>query len=329
MDRSTSRRKHMTEYLTSAGFRHQRVRAITPHDVFIPNDLKQHWLTSNALTETSFPYASTSSETQAILRNHSVVITGLADRKKHFNPPSELCCTVSHLLAIREAIYSNRSTSPYALVTEDDVSFPFDIDFTALAKLAPQDFGIIQLYNINEDSLMRDWDQYVRTGQLFHEGYPHSRYVRNKYWSTGAYLINRAVLRPIIDALVRPLAPHTNTYAIKIIAAMKSPCMPINSECCKSVHKTANTSVLMFDPSNSICVHSPKGIGADYFLYALSKTYVLGVPLVANSVGSESSTIHQQHVSSHLGAIGRMQEVRNMLLANKTLLPCFSRPLLL
>jgi GR25 family glycosyltransferase involved in LPS biosynthesis len=45
---------------------------------------------------------------------------------------------MSHLVAMRTAIYSPTATSRYALIVEDDVQFPFDIDYEALAATAPE-----------------------------------------------------------------------------------------------------------------------------------------------------------------------------------------------
>lgn len=45
---------------------------------------------------------------------------------------------MSHLVAMRTAIYSSTATSRYALIVEDDVQFPFDIDYEALAASAPE-----------------------------------------------------------------------------------------------------------------------------------------------------------------------------------------------
>ena len=57
---------------------------------------------------------------------------------KEKNFIKELGCTTSHLLAMREAIYSTTATSRYAIIIEDDVKFPFDVDYEELTKTAPK-----------------------------------------------------------------------------------------------------------------------------------------------------------------------------------------------
>ena len=49
---------------------------------------------------------------------------------------------------MRLAIYSKTAKSRYALIIEDDVFFPFDVNWNELAQSAPPGFGILQLFNI-------------------------------------------------------------------------------------------------------------------------------------------------------------------------------------
>src|SRR5688572_17438530 len=79
------------------------------------------------------------------------------------NNLNDLSITVSHLLAIYNAIYHPLTDSPYALIAEDDVIIPFDIDYTLLASTAPTGFGILRLYVGNEIIAERLWIKYIRS----------------------------------------------------------------------------------------------------------------------------------------------------------------------
>ncbi len=57
---------------------------------------------------------------------------------------------------------SNYFRSGIALISEDDIVFPFDIDFVALAASAPPDFGILQLFNSNPSSMKETWKRYTK-----------------------------------------------------------------------------------------------------------------------------------------------------------------------
>jgi GR25 family glycosyltransferase involved in LPS biosynthesis len=64
------------------------------------------------------------------------------------NEIKEVVVTLSHIKAIYLAVMSP-STHPYAYIMEDDLQIQFDVDFDALIKLFPPDFGIIQTFVIN------------------------------------------------------------------------------------------------------------------------------------------------------------------------------------
>eukprot|EP01031_Cornospumella_fuschlensis_P041254 gene41254-50350_t len=98
------------------------------------------------------------------------------------------------------AVYSKTAKSRYAIIVEDDVYFPFDVDYNALAASAPRGFGIIQLFNSNAMSMARTWDQYRTSNELFVERHPRRIF---DFWSTCAYLIDREVMKPIIDTVLR------------------------------------------------------------------------------------------------------------------------------
>ena len=64
------------------------------------------------------------------------------------NNIKEIVVTLSHVKAVYTAITSNNSY-PYAMIMEDDLQIQFDVDFDALIKRFPPDFGIIQTFVIN------------------------------------------------------------------------------------------------------------------------------------------------------------------------------------
>lgn len=121
-----------------------------------------------------------------------VVVSGLCGRqnqrnhRKQGNTMGELACTASHMLAIRRAIDENPTryfltsssldkcdpsmyltssclaNSDYAIISEDDIMFPFDLDYDAMIALAPNDWGILQLVNSNPWSMKNAWHRYLR-----------------------------------------------------------------------------------------------------------------------------------------------------------------------
>jgi len=57
----------------------------------------------------------------------------------------DLAVTVTHLSALHTAIHGNVSSSRFAVVVEDDVLLPFDVDWQRLAESAPPGFGMLRL----------------------------------------------------------------------------------------------------------------------------------------------------------------------------------------
>mgnify|MGYP005994862943 CR=1 FL=1 len=186
MDSSKMRRHEMELQLTRMGVRYERFAGIGMAQIHIPEDLVSTWNTKQARFATQeldynsllapapdlptaaagTPYiaAATAAKSIAYLRGTAgnsatssnsavrVVVTGLYGRRRT-NRLAELGCTISHVLAMHRAIYSDlqadgtHSQSRYAVITEDDVLFPFDIDWSRLAASAPAGFGMLQLFN--------------------------------------------------------------------------------------------------------------------------------------------------------------------------------------
>ena len=164
LDRSIERRKYMEDQLRFYDLNHtNRVRAVTMKDIVVPpeisvvhNCLAASDQTISTITKSkllnSESYNSFERFKQEKL-NHTLdspykfVVTELCGRPK--NTRKELVVTISHLQAIREAVYS-KSECPYALVLEDDTKIAFQTDFMALGESAPKDFGMLQLVTSNE-----------------------------------------------------------------------------------------------------------------------------------------------------------------------------------
>lgn len=246
--------------------------------------------------------------------NYTHVMLGLVGRGGK-NKLKEIGCTSSHLEAMRHAIHHNKTASKYAIIIEDDVQMPFNIDFDALAASAPQDFGILQLFNSNEESMESQWVRYLKTGHLWADSFQHQA---ASFWSTCAYLINREVMRPIIDKIAYEANGWVN---LKIVAGIKRPCRPKISECCSFNDSTMTFTFSHIPP----CIWAAKGFQADSYVYALTKTYVLSVPLITNGAGGNVSTFHQDHVLSiHQSAFARQRSYINELITGKHALPPFA-----
>jgi hypothetical protein len=157
LDRSHERRAFMENQLKFYGYdTRNRVRAFTVRDITVPDEIStvKECLTVSTPT---LNYVTTSrlhnpiTESISLKEGNSsrrkVVLTALCGRPK--NTRRELIVTISHLQAMRSAIYSN-STNPYALILEDDTSIAFETDFVEMAKTAPEGFGILQLVTSND-----------------------------------------------------------------------------------------------------------------------------------------------------------------------------------
>lgn len=288
MKESADRNVQIKIHLDEIGLPYRRVEALTTDNIYIPDNVKYDWIQfkPKSIPDSAIPNHSNKSfwsQHQQV----SHVITGLDGRPKR-NGWKEIACTTSHLEAIRRAIFENKTDNKYAVIIEDDVFIPFNINFTGLVESAPKDFAFLQLFNSDPTTVQHLWKRYnSRLRVLWHkraEG-------RSDFWSTCAYLINREVLRPIISKLLY-VSPVSNKYHFKLLAGSISPCRPMIPECC-----IYNSETKGYDFKNEIpCVLAPKGYQADSFLYSLGTTYVITVPLITNANSWATSTIHQFHV---------------------------------
>jgi GR25 family glycosyltransferase involved in LPS biosynthesis len=316
MDKSIARRKNMERHLDEIGFRHFRVRGLTPKEIYIPDDIESTWRTAACQLETSWkppPMSIIQQNTSSEYARYTSYTASLCGRGKKKNTPKELGCTTSHLMAMYRAIYSKTAKSRYALIVEDDVQFPFDIDYNLLTASAPSDFGILQLFNSNLKSMERTWSEYQSKGPLWT-----LRTLKQfDYWSTCAYLIDRQVMKPVIDAILRLVS---GWWEFKVVAGITSPCVPRG--CCGNTSSTSNTFI-----HSPPCVYAPQGYQADSYLYATTSTYMITVPVIANGLGTNQSTFHQDHVELlHKNAFRQQRHYINQMLEKKVTVPEFIKP---
>lgn len=157
LDRSHERREFMENQLKFYGYNTgNRVRAYTLRDITVPDEIStvkdclsvsKPTLNYVTTSRTHNPITESVSAKEGNSSRRKVVVTALCGRPK--NSRRELIVTISHLQAMRNAIYSN-STNPYALILEDDTSMAFETDFVEMAKTAPAGFGILQLVTSND-----------------------------------------------------------------------------------------------------------------------------------------------------------------------------------
>jgi len=194
LDKSFERRELFEMELARTGLLvgASRIRGLTPDKVVVPEALKvpHDCKTVSEQQYLGWPEFKTRPSGR-------VFIDGLCGRPR--NSKRELAVTVSHLMALRTAVNSG-SSSPYALILEDDVEFSFDVDFHALAATAPKGFGVLQLLTSNDGNLKYLWKKYVGSGgRVLWE--PRSDVT--DFWCAGAYLIDKAVMFPVIERLAR------------------------------------------------------------------------------------------------------------------------------
>ena len=247
MDKSSDRRLEMELQFNKTNIRNERIRGITLDEIYIPKDVRLTWMSKQAIYQTqeplepylSSPPSSPSSSGASSTSKIRVFLSSLYGRRR-LNRLAELGCTISHLLAMRHAIYNNQTTSRYAVITEDDVYFPFAIDWQAMAQSAPQDFGILQLFNSNQESMRTTFNDYRKSMRrdMSNRKYWHERFPKQpgSFWSTCAYLIDRHVLKPVIDSIIteyhKRQSPSVSLFDMKIIAGIRWECIPVHSPCC-------------------------------------------------------------------------------------------------
>jgi GR25 family glycosyltransferase involved in LPS biosynthesis len=97
--------------------------------------------------------------------------------------PFEYSCTCSHLEAIKTGFLSN---APYFIVCEDDIYFPFKINYHKLIEKLPENWDILQMMVLDTDKYDELFKlHYIKNNQLFIKFEPYKQ-----LFSTGMYLIS-------------------------------------------------------------------------------------------------------------------------------------------
>ena len=241
-----------------------RVEGVEANDIYTPHDILPH----RQVNETTFSDVCKYHTKETVRKSYKhmhksskkYLITGLCTQTMRW---TELYCSMAHLIAIYRAVHSTTSTSKYALLMEDDVYIPVSVDYNTLADSAPGDFGILQLMTIDLDSMKSLWSSYLNDPtQLW------TRRESDMYYSTGLYLINRAKLRPIINAIIHIDPQHPGTILFRLIAAWPKSRSDVPSECTRTY----------FIAPPFACIHKERLI-ADEYIYALAPTYVSNIPI--------------------------------------------------
>jgi len=220
LDKSFERRELFEMELARTGLLvgASRIRALTPDKVVVPEALKvpHDCKTVHEQQYLSWPELKGRPSGR-------VFIDGLCGRPR--NSKKELAVTASHLMALRTAVNSG-SSSPYALILEDDVEFSFDVDFHALAASAPAGFGILQLLTSNDGNLQYLWKKYTNSnGRVLWE----QRSDVTDFWCAGAYLINKAVMFPVIERLARKVLPPCVSVWVPVRGSLCGPCSSLRT----------------------------------------------------------------------------------------------------
>lgn len=177
------------------------------------------------------------------------------------NTVRELSCFISHLLAIRTAVYSRECTR-YALIMEDDLYFGYIVNFKAILMTAQTDFGTLQLHTNNPVAVTNNFESWKDDMMLVWR--TRRNYV--KWWSAGAYIIDKVKWKPIIDKLM--YKGDDGKWHLTIIAGNKTACLP--SICCR-----ANHSFIHELP----CFAAAMGYQADAIIYEYLPSYFFRLPL--------------------------------------------------
>ena len=213
---------------------------------------------------------------------------------------------VSHLLTIYHAVYDKNNNYPSAMITEDDVLFKFDVNYTKLAENAPEDFNIIQLMISNPARVLGNY-------KLLKRSFDNNLTSNSIYWrnwvqndlatSTQAYIINKKNIRSFIDRIITYDAYGTPN--INIIN-------PNFQVYCKKETKDGKCFL-------------PFPITADFYLYLSARpTYELMVPICNGA--NVNSTIHPEHFVNHYYSFIGIQQVINQFYRRIELLHSYIKP---
>ena len=255
----------MEKELAKYEMKYTRISAFIPQDLFIPDDVS---IPPKCRVQTGTSLSNYLEVANSDSRNNSIFISGLCGRPK--NSRKELSVTISHVFAIYRAFQSN-SMYPYALILEDDMRLPFDIEWKKMINTAPENFSILQLISSNGFLSPKLWAQYSidnLKGSIDPKAGA-TLWLKRKgidFWCAGAYIINRnnTELKNRIESIFKVVGkrklPVSTTfsdpyryqylYEAKVIAGYERGCVP--KECCEG-------NPLRFTKPDSKCVLAPRG----------------------------------------------------------------------
>jgi GR25 family glycosyltransferase involved in LPS biosynthesis len=122
----------------------------------------------------------------------------------------EYSCICSHLDAIKEGY---KSGDDYFIVCEDDIYFPFKIDFNKMISILPNEIDIIQMMVLDCEGNDYLYDLYKNKNALFTVFNPSKR-----LFSTGMYLISRKGAEKLLNICINK---ETNKYDLANVNCIK------------------------------------------------------------------------------------------------------------
>lgn len=213
------------------------------------------------------------------------------------NSPSDLAIIMSHLTAMRTAVYDRhklggeQSYSDYALILEDDIEFTFRVDLRRVVSQAPKDFGILQLMTSNVEAINELQEKYFAskgtnlwTLNHWTNTTGNGKYAR--YWGALGYIINKRVVKSFLDDVVHH-DPVTGRNSYKIINSF-------SPDRCKRTRERP-------------CVLANCLFSDTYIYSGAGPTYVFHIPLLTS--GKRRSTSHESHIEAHTTAFKRIDEI--------------------
>ena len=269
------------------------------------------------------------------------------------NTKKDAACVVSHLKAIYTAIYnpynqrnmtskwgsgSSLADSEYALILEDDVEFKFKVNFRELIRsVSDKNFGILQLVTSNIEAVDSLWDS-------FGDGAPDAYWSLSKwsdrsrdgktalYWSTQAYIINKRVVRALIDDVIdeyigiRILLIYSASYLpptflyVDLRGHIKISFKLISSFSVNNCRRTKKYPCVLCN-----CLF------ADSYIYSgAGPTYVSKLPLFNGADVGLTSEMHSDHISVHSTAFNRIADIQKKIvegIGNSSRIPGFIQAL--
>jgi hypothetical protein len=309
MDISKERKGYMMKMNNYFGLHNsRRFSAITPADIVFPTGFEKatdcRRLSAN---ETVLESQRIQLLQKGQKMDRAVLLASHCGKDKNNFQNKHLSLTLSHLIAIYEAVHNDpNSTAQYALIMEDDLRMALEIDFEQLIETAPPDFAILQLLTSNEVSIEYAWDKYLHGDTRWLK-----RGEFDASWCTGAYLVHKERLKPIISRIIQKISDQL--YIARIEAVEKK---------CPRTHCCSEWGQLPQSP----CIVAPYGYESDNFIYNLlfGQSYVTTIPFFLTSEVADISMMHQEHVTTHQSAFKMIKNlIEFMLVTERHLLPSF------